>query len=119
MTMLRLEKPTLTDILQLIGWFTTVVWLVAVLRADVNQLKLDSLDMRGRIVNIESLGSSALQKHIAVDDQRVAEMQKKIDDDEAQIRQLRDSVIRSETTLNSVNEGMRELLKRTQFNQLK
>ncbi len=70
MNLPKLNDLTWGDVISISAWVATVIYMVAVLRADVATAKYTAQDHEQRIRVIETAGSADLRRHTAIDDQR-------------------------------------------------
>jgi hypothetical protein len=92
----KLNELSWGDVISVTAWIAVAIYAGAVLRADINALKIVKDDHEIRIRLVETGGSNGLSKHVAVDDLRQANTDAEIMEMKKQIAEMHDAVLRTD-----------------------
>lgn len=87
------------EIISIVTWFGTVIYISAILRADVAKLSQVSVDHESRIRAVEYIGSSSLKSHVELDNSRQDVTDKEVARLRQEVAQMRDLLIRVDTNV--------------------
>jgi hypothetical protein len=90
----KLQDLSWGDVISVTAWVATVVYTVAVLRADISVLKTQREDLETRMRVVERVGSDGLKAHISLDDERQRTTETEIQRQRAEIAAMREAIAR-------------------------
>src|SRR5512137_2967493 len=90
----KLNDLTWGDVVSVVAWMATVIYTVAVLRADISVLKTQRDDLETRMRIVERVGSDGLKAHIAMDDERQKSLEAEATRQRAEIATMREMIAR-------------------------